>query len=235
MGIYSATWTLSSYYVGFVLSAMGTDFLPRLTASSNDHATMNRLVNEQTEMGVLIAVPGVLATLAPRAVGHGGILFGQFVQGADVARWQILGVFLRVVSWPLGYILIAKGKGLLFTLTEVAGGAIGVLLIFLCMKQWNLKGVGVSFALSYLAYTTMMAVVVWRLTDFCWSASALKILGPAVLIMGSVFACTQFLPEVWSAAIGLVATAICGRRFTPCPAETAGRKPMAGPTPQVPT
>ncbi|MEI6197984.1 MAG: oligosaccharide flippase family protein, partial [Verrucomicrobiota bacterium] len=51
VGIYTATWTLSTYYVGFVLGAMGTDFLPRLTVAVKDHATMNRLINEQTEMG----------------------------------------------------------------------------------------------------------------------------------------------------------------------------------------
>ncbi|HEY3913807.1 MAG TPA: oligosaccharide flippase family protein, partial [Verrucomicrobiae bacterium] len=34
VGIYSAVWTLSSYYVGMVLVAMATDFLPRLTAAA---------------------------------------------------------------------------------------------------------------------------------------------------------------------------------------------------------
>ena len=55
VGLYTAAWTLSSYYVGIVLKAMGADFYPRLTATVNDHPTMNRLVNEQIEMGLLIA------------------------------------------------------------------------------------------------------------------------------------------------------------------------------------
>src|ERR1043165_1637887 len=64
VGLYTATWTLSSYYVNIVLKAMGTDFYPRLTAAANDHGKMNRLVNEQIEMGLLIAVPGVLGVMA---------------------------------------------------------------------------------------------------------------------------------------------------------------------------
>ena len=210
VGIYTATWTLSSYYVGFVLSAMGMDFMPRLTAAANDHATMNRLVNEQAEMGVLIAVPGVLATLTLTPWVIKVFYSGAFVQGADVVRWQILGVFLRVVSWPMGYMLIAKGKSLLFTLTELASGVVNVGLIFWCMKLWKLEGVGVSFALSYLAYTAMMALVVWQMTGFRWSATALKILVPAVVILGAIFGCTRFLPERWGIVIGLVATTVAG-------------------------
>jgi len=210
VGIYTATWTLSAYYVGFVLSAMGTDFMPRLTASVNDHATMNRLVNEQTEMGVLIAMPGVLATLTLAPWVMKVFYSGAFVQGADVVRWQILGVFLRVVCWPMGFMLIAKGKSILFTLSELAFGVINVGLILLCMKLWKLEGVGVSFALSYLAYTVMMAVVVRRLTGFRWSATALKILAPAVLILAAIFGCTRFLPERWSVGIGLIMTAAAG-------------------------
>jgi PST family polysaccharide transporter len=210
VGIYTATWTLSTYYVGFVLTAMGTDFMPRLTAASHNHDNMNRLVNEQAEMGVLIAVPGVLATLTLAPWVMRCFYSGAFVQGADVARWQILGVFLRVVSWPLGYVLIAKGENVLYTLTELAFGVMNVGLILLCMKLWRLEGVGVSFALSYLAYAIMMGVVTWHLTGFYWSATALKILVPAVLILGVIFGCTRFLPDRWGLGIGLAATAVAG-------------------------
>jgi PST family polysaccharide transporter len=159
-------------------------------------------------MGVLIAVPGVLATLTLAPWVMKVFYSGAFVQGADVVRWQILGVFLRVVSWPMGYVLVAKGKSLLFTLNELAFGVVNVGLILLCMKLWKLEGVGVSFALSYLFYTMMLAFITWRLTGFRWSATALKILAPAILVLGAIFGCTRFLPERWSIGIGLVATAV---------------------------
>ena len=62
-GIYQAAWGISGVFAGFVLQAMGADFYPRLTAVSNDDLEVNRLVNEQTEVGVLLALPGLLATL----------------------------------------------------------------------------------------------------------------------------------------------------------------------------
>jgi len=210
VGIYTATWMLSSYYAGFVLTAMGTDFLPRLTAASHDNATMNRLVNEQTEMGIVIAIPGVLATLALTPLVMKVFYSSAFVDGAEMARWQILGVFLRVVSWPLSYLLIARGKSALFAVTELAFGAVNVVLISLCMNLWQLEGVGVSFALSYVFYTIMLAVITSWVTGFCWTGTALKLLIPALLILVTIFGCTRLLPERWSIAIGLVATAVVG-------------------------
>ncbi len=62
-GLYQSAWTLGGLYVGFILQAMGADFYPRLTASIQDNEECNRLVNEQTLVGLLLAGPGVLATL----------------------------------------------------------------------------------------------------------------------------------------------------------------------------
>jgi PST family polysaccharide transporter len=210
VGIYTATWTLSCCYVGFVLTAMGTDFMPRLAAVANDHRTMNRLVNEQTEMGMLIAVPGVLATLTLAPWVMKFFYSGAFEQGAEVVRWQILGVFLQVLSWPLSYLLAAKGKSLLYGTAELAFGLVNVALVLLCMKRWELEGVGVSFALSYLFYAIMLAVITWRITGFRWSATALKILLPAILILLATLGCTRFLPARWSMGVGLAATAAAG-------------------------
>jgi PST family polysaccharide transporter len=210
VGIYTATWTLSTYYVGFVLAAMGTDFMPRLTSAAHDHTTVNRLVNEQTEMGMLIAVPGVLATLTLAPWVMHVFYSSAFVQGAEVVRWQILGVFLRVVSWPLGYVLVAKGKSVLFAVIELVFGLVSIGSILACMKLWHLNGVGIAFAISYLVYTLMMVIVLWRLTGFIWSAMALKILAPVFLVLAVTFAGTQFLPEFWSLCLGLTLTVTAG-------------------------
>jgi len=50
-------------YLGFVLGAMATDYYPRLTAAISDTATATRLVNEQTEVALLLCAPVLLAML----------------------------------------------------------------------------------------------------------------------------------------------------------------------------
>ncbi len=105
-------------YIGFVLTAMGTDYYPRLTAAIHDHATVNRLVNEQTEVALLLAGPVFLAMLglAPWVIQL--LYSSRFRPAVDVLRWQMLGDVLKVASWPLGFIILAAGDGRTFMLTE---------------------------------------------------------------------------------------------------------------------
>ena len=56
-GLYQSAWTLGGLYVAFILQAMGADFYPRLTACIRDREVANRLVNEQVEIGLLLAGP----------------------------------------------------------------------------------------------------------------------------------------------------------------------------------
>ena len=62
-GLYQAAWTLGGLYVGIILQAMGADFYPRLTAVATDDRECNRLVNEQAHVSLLLAGPGVIATI----------------------------------------------------------------------------------------------------------------------------------------------------------------------------
>ena len=57
LGYFQAAWAISMTYIGFVLSAMGTDYYPRLTQTIHDRIKVNRLVNEQTEVAILLAGP----------------------------------------------------------------------------------------------------------------------------------------------------------------------------------
>jgi antigen flippase len=118
-GFYQAAWTLGGVYVGFILQAMGTDFYPRLTAAADDNDQCNRLVNEQTEVGLLLAGPGILATLALAPLVLRLFYSSGFLAAVGVLRWICLGSLLQVVTWPMGYVLIAKGRQALFFGTEM--------------------------------------------------------------------------------------------------------------------
>jgi PST family polysaccharide transporter len=108
-GIYQAAWALSGVFASFVLSAMGADFYPRLTAAIHDRARAARIVNEQTEIGILLALPGLLAALAFAPLVIKLLYTPQFLPAAHLLPWMALGVFGQVVSWPLGFVQLALG------------------------------------------------------------------------------------------------------------------------------
>ena len=48
----------------------------------------------------------------------------KFGPAVEILRWICLGMMLRVASWPLGYVLIAKGEGMLFFWTELVSNVV---------------------------------------------------------------------------------------------------------------
>jgi PST family polysaccharide transporter len=209
-GIYQSATALSSVYCGFILSAMGADFLPRVSAAARNDAECNRLVNEQAEVGLLLAFPGICATLtfAPLIVSL--LYSAQFGLATEVLRWQVLGVFLRVASWPMGYLLLAKERATLYLWTEVSYNVLHAALIWICVRLWGLPGTGIAFLGLYVYYFLLMSVVTRRLSGFAWSTPNRRFALVALPTVAVVFVCPMLLPSPWHSIAAFAATALAG-------------------------
>ena len=203
VGLYTASWTLSSLYVNTILNAMGADFYPRLTAVAADNVAVNRLVNEQTEMGVLIATPGVLVTLALAPWVLSIFYSSAFLPAAEVIRWQIIGVALRVASWPMGFIILAKGMPRTFMLTEALAWTLQVLLLAACLKLWGLEGSGIAFALMYVAVLVYLFGLSRAVTGFSWSPRSMFLIALGTFFCALTLVLLRVLPPVMSVAVAL--------------------------------
>jgi antigen flippase len=209
-GMYQSAWTLGGLYVGFILQAMGADFYPRLSAVANDNAECNRLVNEQALIGLLLAGPGIIAslTLAPLVLS----LFysAKFGSAAEVLRWICLGATLQVVTWPMGFIIVAKAQQTLLLLAEVLWAISAIGMAWVCIVWRGLNGAGMAFFLAYVAHWFIIYPIVRRLSGFQWSADNRKI-GLLVLgLIGIVFCGFYMMPFLWAMVIGVLAVVMSG-------------------------
>jgi antigen flippase len=207
-GVFQSATALSGVYCGFILSAMGADFLPRVSAVAEDDAACNRLVNEQAEVGMLLAFPGICATVAFSPLIVSFLYSSQFGLATDVLRWQVLGVFLRVASWPMGYLLIAKGKAQLYFWTELSYNLLYAGLIWICVRLWALPGAGIAFFGLYVYYGLLMCVVTRRLSGFAWSSANKRIASVAIPSVAFVFLCPSILPAPWHFVAASAATVL---------------------------
>lgn len=215
VGIYSAAFALSGLFVNFVLQAMGADYYPRLTGLADDPAALNKLVNEQTEIGLLMAVPGLLATLvlAPWII-H--IFYTQaFIPAEELLRWFVLGCLGRVISWPLGFVMLALGKFRWFFLTETSFNVIHILLVAVALSVLGLVGVAIAFPILYIGYTLAVLLVCMRLTSFRWSPAAFKMIWSSAVLFVTCMVLLEKLPFVPAMTLGILiiaaASAVCLR------------------------
>ena len=204
-GIYQAAWALSGMFGAFVLQAMGTDFYPRLTASAPINMDVNRLVNEQIEIGMLMTLPGVLGAIlfAPWLIA----LFysGQFQASQDLLPWFAVGVFVQVVTWPLGMIQRAKGSALWMFVGQTHLNFLSFILIFGGLHYFGLAAVGWAFVLAGIAHCFLVLFIAWRLSQYRMAGNCIKILllSSANISLGFVLVSTTKGPVGTTASIGL--------------------------------
>ncbi len=213
-GLYQSAWTLGGLYVGFILQAMGADFYPRLTASANDHVECNRLVNEQARIGLLLAGPGAIATLTLAPLVIALFYSSKFGGAVEVLRWICLGAALRVINWPMGFILLAKGKQALFFWSELAWTTVHLSLAWVCVHQFGVNGAGMAFFGSYIFHGLMIYFIVSQLTGFRWSKENLRAGVLFLFLITLVFSLFFVLPFFFAVALGTLAAFASGAYST---------------------
>ncbi len=168
LGLFQAAWTISMTYIGFVLAAMSADYYPRLTGVIKDNIAATRLVNEQTEIALLLAGPVFLAmlTLAPWVLTL--LYSSDFVSAAHILRWQILGDILKVISWPLGFVIVAIGASKTFLILESMVMVIFYTFTWLGIDYIGIEATGVSFFIMYLVYLPVVYLWAKRKIGFKW-------------------------------------------------------------------
>jgi PST family polysaccharide transporter len=205
VGIYQATWILCTVYVGIVLEAMGADFFPRLSSVQRDEDTARRVINEQIEVGVLLAFPGVLllAIAAPWALEL--LYAANFREGATLLRWQLLGVALRVISWPLGYLVLSRAMNWTFLATQVVFNLVYLSLAWIGMERWGLEAVGGAFAGAYLIMLPIHWGIARRAIRFRSSHSVRWTIGWSVIVLVVVLVTFGTAPARWAYGFGAMA------------------------------
>ncbi|WP_245622333.1 O-antigen translocase [Devosia epidermidihirudinis] len=207
-GNYQAAWALGGIYVGVILQAMGTDFYPHLSAVSHDHAASNQMVNEQSRISILLAGPGLLATLALSPLVMTVFYSHQFTEAVPILRWFCLGMLLRVVAWPMGFVIVAKGRQQMFFWTELAAAVVQVGLAWALLSYAGLAGAGIAFVGLYVWHGGVIYLLVRRLTGFRFSRENLVLIGMYVGLTCLVLLAVELLPVWPGTLVALVATAL---------------------------
>jgi PST family polysaccharide transporter len=206
VGHFQAAWAISMQYVGFVLGAMGADYYPRLTGIIADPAVATRLVNEQTEIALLLSAPVFVAMmgLAPWVIHL--LYTSAFSAAVEVLRWQILGDVLKVASWPLGFVILAAGAGKTFFWTETLTLLLMGTIVAVFVPAVGLRITGIAFLVAYIFYLPLVYILARRRIQFIWSGAVVRVLALAFGLAALVALASTF--TLWGAPIAVMLAAV---------------------------
>ena len=204
VGLYHSAFTISGFYVSFVLKAMSGDYYPRLAGVCEDIEKRNRLVSEQAEMAVLLAVPGLVAALVLSGPLIWALYSSRFAGAEEVLRWQVLGLLGRIISWPLAFILLARADKAAFLYSEIAGALVHISLVYVGTKRYGVAGAGAAFAGQYLFYVLLIFWIVRRRHGYISQKSTSALLVIGTLLVAAAFGTSFIGNMICRLALGIL-------------------------------
>jgi len=176
VGIYQASWTISNLYIGIILSSMGIAFFPKICQVIQDKQQANTLINEQIEFGLLVSLPFVISIFIFAPILLMILYSSAFAEGEWIIRWQMLGVIIRLLGFPFGYALMAKGKAMQYTIAQFLFSSLNYGLIIWFVNNYGFDGLGINYFVAYVVYTLFIGVLNYRILDYRPSLYLIKIL-----------------------------------------------------------
>jgi O-antigen/teichoic acid export membrane protein len=205
LGQFEAAWMISMTYLGFVLGAMATDYFPRLSLVIADPVAASRLVNEQTEVALILVGPALILLMAFAPLVVRVLYTAEFLEAANTLRWQILGDLLKTISWPLGFVLLASESGRTYLFVEAIAAIVFVGVVALLVEPLGVEGAGIGFLAMYLVYAPVVYAVARQRIGFRWSTHVIVRVFALGATLGAIFNVSQIAPQVAMVAGGIFA------------------------------
>lgn len=193
VGLYNAGFAIINTYVGMVFSAMVTDYFPRLSGIVEDSTKARNVINQQAEVALLILAP--ILTVFLIFINWIVILFysSRFLPVDIMIHWAALGIFFKAASWPIAYLIIAKGHTKLFFYNELMVN-LYMLGLNIIGYQWKgLEGLGISFFVGYLIYLLQVFIIVRKKYTFAFQKTFYEIFGIQFLIGVLCFVSSRYI------------------------------------------
>lgn len=148
VGLFRAASAIAVNYLGVLLAAMAQDYFPRVASAPADSEAINRIVNDQMRLILLVGGPVILVMLGavPFLVP---LLYSHRFQGAvDLLEWQLIGDLFKFATWTMSFVIMARLSSLTFFLTEFVSGGVLLAASWFGMRLWGLPGLGIAFLAS---------------------------------------------------------------------------------------
>ena len=152
-GLYQAAFALSAMNIALVLSALGTDYFPRLSKVAGSHADTRSLVDSQFQAAIVLAAPLLLGLIALAPIALKLLYTDQFSSAWPLLQWQVLGDILKIPSWIFGFVLMVNRRGKIFLFLELGFTGLILALTYVMLPLFGLVGAGIAYTTSYGVYS----------------------------------------------------------------------------------
>lgn len=175
VGIYSAGATILTSYFNVLISAMSTDFYPRVSAVYEDNGQLCELVNNQCLICLSLLFPIVVIFVFAAPLFISFLYTGDFVRAAEYTDYAMIGTIFLVCSNFLGIILLAKQKSRIFLTSVFSQRTFLLFIYYFFYKYWEIKGLGFAYIVTGVSDFALMTFIMSHYFKIRLNSNALKL------------------------------------------------------------
>lgn len=176
VGYYHAGTTIISSYFGVVITAMQTDYYPRISAVYKDNEKLKIEMNRQSETGLVMIFPLVVLFVFFSSFFIRFLYSSEFGPTSLYTDYAMIGTIIIIVSNCMGMILIAKQASNIFIYSVLIQRILLIIVYILAYNNLGLMGLGISYIITGILHITIMAIILKRNYDIKPSTNIIKLL-----------------------------------------------------------
>ena len=160
-GYWQGVWYISTMYLMIITTSLSVYYLPRLSEIKDNKELLREIINGYK---IIIPIVVILAFII--------YLFREFViiiaftdnffPMLELFKWQLIGDVLKIASWLLGYVMLAKAMTKVFIYTEIIFSILFVCLSILFVNNFGLIGITYAYSFNYLLHLMLMIIIFKR-------------------------------------------------------------------------
>ncbi len=162
VGYFQAGNTLVIRYMGFVLSAIGLEFYPRIASCARSTLRQSIFVTHEMTLTLDLLTPLVLLFLLARPILIQILYTSSFDVILPFITIGILHTIFRTPSTVIAYTIVSRGNGLLYFIMETVDALFGLTVCILSYIYFGLAGIGAAYIIWYVFYLSFVWIIANR-------------------------------------------------------------------------
>ena len=147
-GYWQGMTRISDGYLMLITTSLSTYYLPKLSSLKTDNEIRYEVIN-----GLKIIVPivftGAVVIYLCRFFIINLLYTKEFFEMEQLFLFQLGGDVLKIASWLIGYIMIARAMTKSFIFLEIFFNVTYVILGYICVHYFRFEGISIAFFITY--------------------------------------------------------------------------------------
>lgn len=161
-GYWQGLMRISDGYLLLITTSLSVYYLPKLSSIKTDLEMRAEIFK-----GYKIILPsvflGCIVIYLLRFFIIKTLYTNDFFKMEELFFYQLLGDFFKMAAWILAYLMLAKAMTRVYIITEVLFSASYIIIGYLCIVNFNLKGITIAFAINYFGYFILLLLIFRKL------------------------------------------------------------------------